>query len=392
MKKLLIYGYLLITFGLMSCQSENSENNIPQQIEDSKVENTFLLGADLSYVNEMETCSEGFFENGLRKDTFELFAEKGARLVRVRLWHTPENVPPTFSRFSGFEDVEKTLTRAKENQMEVLLDFHYSDTWADPAKQWIPAAWKDITDFEVLKDSVYQYTLNTLLKLGDKGLIPKIVQVGNEINSEMLRQEGVPATEINWDRNREIINSGIRAVRDASAALNEDIRVMLHIAQPENAFWFFEQALGNGVTDFDLIGLSYYPLWSEVAFEDLPNTLAEIKSRFGKDFLIVETAYPFTFVNHDRQGNILGEAALVAGFEASPQGQKDFMIQLTQKVIDAGGKGLVYWEPAWISNTCETLFGNGSGWDNAAFFDGLNGNQALPVFDFFDLNNYRFKN
>lgn len=393
MKNLSILLILIFTSLCIACQSGNeSENSLSEDNQNIDIQRTFFLGADLSYVNEMETCSDGYFSEGKAVDPFAFFANQGANLVRVRLWHNPTVVPPTFSSFSGYEDVKKTIRRAKEQRMSVLLDFHYSDTWADPAKQWIPDAWKDIHDMEVLKDSMYNYTFNTLIRLDAENLTPEMVQVGNEINSEMLRQVDTPAQQINWARNKEIINGGIQAVRDAAAQTGKEIRVMLHIAQPENAFWFFEQALNNGVTDFDYIGLSYYPLWSEVGFNELQVTLSAIKSRFNKDFLIVETAYPFTFVNHDKQGNILGNEALVSGFEATPQGQKNFMIALTQRVINAGGKGVVYWEPAWIPNTCETLFGNGSGWDNAVLFDGLNNNEALPAFDFFDLNNYTFTN
>jgi arabinogalactan endo-1,4-beta-galactosidase len=388
---------LLLMFNALfiSCSDDNGINGLSKDPKDPDGENTgstpdldIYLGADLSYVNEMETCSDGYVSDGVAVDPFAFFSSKGANLVRVRLWHNPAVVPPTLSSFSGYEDVKKTIRKAKENEMDVLLDFHYSDTWADPAKQWIPDAWKDITDLEVLKDSMYNYTFNTLIKLGAENLAPEIVQVGNEINSEMLRQIGTPATQINWARNKEIINSGIQAVRDASSQLNKEIKVMLHIAQPENALWFFDQAMDNEVTDFDYIGISYYPIWSNVEFEDITTAIANIISTFDRELMIVETAYPFTFTNHDNQGNILGNDALVSGFPATPEGQRDYMIALTQATIDAGGKGVVYWEPGWVPNTCQTLFGNGSGWDNAVFFDGGNNNEALPGFEFYNKENY----
>ncbi len=389
-KYLLLIFPLLFSIALISCSDDNGINGLSKEPQDpvTDVPLDVFLGADLSYVNEMETCSDGYSSNGAAVDPFAFFSSKGTNLIRVRLWHNPTVVAPTFSSFSGYEDVKRTIRRAKDNDMDVLLDFHYSDTWADPAKQWVPDAWKNITDIEVLKDSMYDYTFGTLIKLGAENLAPEIVQVGNEINSEMLRQIGTPAAQINWGRNKEILNSGIRAVRDASVQLNKEIKVMLHVAQPENAFWFFEQAISNGVTDFDMIGLSYYPVWSNVEFEDITSTLVDIKSQFGKDFMIVETAYPFTFTNHDTQANILFTDALVNGFEASPQGQRDYMIALAQATIDAGGKGVIYWEPGWVPNTCQTLFGTGSGWDNSILFDGSNNNEALPGFDFYNKENY----
>lgn len=389
-KYLLTIFFLLLNIALVSCSDDNGINGLSKEPQDpdTDVLLDIYLGADLSYVNEMETCSDGYSSNGTAVDTFAFFGAKGTNLVRVRLWHNPAVVPPTFSSFSGYEDVKRTIRRAKDNNMDILLDFHYSDTWADPAKQWIPDAWKDIADIEVLKDSMYNYTFNTLIKLSSENLTPEIVQIGNEINSEMLRQIGTPASQINWSRNKEIINSGIRAVRDVSNQLNKEIKVMLHIAQPENAFWFFEQAMENGVTDFDLIGLSYYPVYSNVEFGDITTTLTDIKSQFGKDVMIVETAYPFTFTNHDTQGNVLFTDALVEGFPATPEGQRDYMVELTQAVIDGGGKGVIYWEPGWVPNTCQTLFGIGSGWDNSILFDGSNNNESLLGFDFYNKENY----
>lgn len=380
------FSLLLILF---SCDNKNNQlDNInpEDQISD------FYLGVDLSYVNEIENCSSGFFSEGTKVDPFQFFNKEGVDIVRVRLWHNPALVAPTFSPFSGILDVEKTIRRAKNNGMKVLLDIHYSDTWADPAKQWIPNAWKDLEDIEILKDSVYNYTFKTLMRLNNKNLMPEIVQIGNEINSQMLMPFGSQGAKIEWNRNKEILLNGIQAVRDASFLLDKKIEVMLHIAQPENAFWFFDQAIENSITDFDWIGISYYPKWSDVEFKDITYNISQLKTRFQKKIMIVETAYPFTLKNFDNQGNILNEDALVEGFPATPQGQKEFMIALTQAVMDGGGKGVVYWEPAWIANSCQTLFGTGSSWENASFFNAENQNEALPVFDFLDKKNYILKN
>lgn len=378
------FAFAVIFWSVISCQS-NRENDTPFNSEPTK---ELLLGADLSYVNEIENCSEGYFLNGNKTDVFKIFTQKGARLVRMRLWHNPALVPPTFSAFSGLEDVEKTLLRAKTNGMQTLLAFHYSDTWADPSKQWIPDAWRNISDIQIIGDSLYRYTYSTLKKLGNKNLLPEMVQVGNEINSEILQQTNTLKPEIDWQRNSFLLKKGIQAVRDYSSSTGKKIEIMLHIAQPENVEGFFNQATSFGVTDFDWIGFSYYPKWSEVPLTQIGENVKKFISRFNKKVMIVETAYPYTLENFDNQSNLLFSDALEPGFPATPEGQKQFMIALTQKVLEAGGLGVVYWEPAWVANSCPTLFGTGSSWENAAFFDAQNQNDALPVFDFFNLNNY----
>jgi arabinogalactan endo-1,4-beta-galactosidase len=201
------------------------------------------LGVDLSYINEIESCGGIYRSNGDLVDPFELFAEKGTNLVRVRLWHNPE-----INRFSGFEDVKNTIKRAKENKMEVLLDFHYSDIWADPHNQIIPRAWKDIRDQSVVGDSVFRYTLKTLLDLNNEGLLPEFVQVGNETNIEVLQPAGSMVVDsINWPRNIFLMNKGIAAVKEASKVTGKEINIMIHIAQPENAFWWFRAAIDHGL-------------------------------------------------------------------------------------------------------------------------------------------------
>jgi arabinogalactan endo-1,4-beta-galactosidase len=240
-----------------------------------------------------------------------------------------------------------------------------------------------------LDDSVYNYTLNTLLKLGAENLTPSIVQVGNEINSEVLQPNGQPKYTINWTRNASLINRGIQGVREASRRLNKNIEVMLHIAQPENAIWWFQQANTANLTDFDWIGISYYPLWSNTTLDILPTRINTLISTHGKKLMVVETAYPYTLQNADGSNNILGQAAVINGYPATPEGQKNYMIQLVKQTLAGGGKGVVYWEPAWVTNTCTTPWATGSAWDNATFFNSQNQNEALPVFDFFNQANYR---
>nr|NQU94263.1 glycosyl hydrolase 53 family protein [Bacteroidota bacterium] len=340
------------------------------------------LGADLSYVNEMEDCGGLFRLNGELVDPFELFQSQGAYLIRVRLWHSPE-----WSGYSDYTDVKKTIRRAKENNMEVLLDFHYSDTWADPQKQIIPKAWGHIVDVNLLADSLYNYTLKTLEDLHSVGLTPEFVQIGNETNIEILQpKDSMVVDTINWQRNIFLLNRGLEAVDDFNGETGSQVQKMIHIAQPENALWWFGEATKNGLADFEWIGLSYYPKWSEYKFEGIPKALDSLRTKFGKRVMIVETAYPHTMQNTDPAGNILGEEALIPGYPATPEGQFKYLTDLTLLTIKGGGQGVIYWEPAWISTKCSTPWGQGSHWDNATFFDAANGNEALPAFGFFNQN------
>ena len=334
-------------------------------IDDIIEEPAFFYGADLSYVNEMEDCG-AIYKNSYNEtvDPFSIFKNAGANLVRVRLWHNP-----TWTNYSNYEDVKKTIQRAKSQGMEVLLDFHYSDTWADPSKQEIPSAWlSEINNVEALGTLLYDYTYQTLNNLSNENLLPDVVQVGNEING-MILQQGELVWPIDWNRNAALLNKGIKAVRDISTAKNKNIEVMLHIAQPENGLWWFKQATQNGITDFDWIGISYYPIWSTYSLDNVITPLTTLKNTYNKRLMIVETAYPFTLENADAANNILGNDALIDGYPASQQGQLDYLNQLKTIVKNSGGEGVIYWEPAWVSTNCSTLWAQGSHWDNATLFD-----------------------
>ncbi len=338
----------------------------------------YYVGADLSYVNEMEDCGGQYRANGELVDPFALFSQYGANLVRVRLWHTP-----TWTQYSTLPDVKKTIARAKAQGMAVLLDFHYSDTWADPSKQIIPAAWVDITDTQALAQAVYDYTFGVLTELDQDGLMPDMVQVGNEINSEILRGENESGYPIDWERNATLINAGIRAVRDAGAQAETAPRVMLHIAKPEEVEGWLLAAARSGVTDFDIVGISYYPGWSKNSISTVGDLVIRLRYEFGKDVMIAETAYPWTLDGvQESAGNILGADFLSPDYPATPAGQKQFLVDLTQAVLGNGGLGVIYWEPAWISTRCSTLWGQGSHWENATFFDFHHDNNVIEGIEF----------
>lgn len=357
----LIFKIIFISF--LSCSTDKNSNNAGVEIPTDSI--SFYYGADLSYVNEMIDCGAVYKDsNGITKDPYLIFKEAGTNLVRLRLWHNP-----TWTNYSNFSDVKLAIQRAKSHDMKVLLDFHYSDTWADPSKQEIPAAWlPEINNTTSLGELLYNYTYQTLYNLNSLNLLPDIVQIGNEVNG-MILQQGELVWPIDWDRNAHLLNKGIQAVRDISLNTSKNIEVMLHIAQPENGLWWFEQAIQNGVTDFDWIGLSYYPQWSTYTLDNVSIPLSTLITTYSKHLMIVETAYPFTLDNADEADNILGNNALIAGYPATQQGQLDYLNQLKTIIENAGVEGIVYWEPAWVSTNCSTLWAQGSHWDNATLFD-----------------------
>ncbi len=336
----------------------------------------FYFGADLSYVNEMEDCGAQYRDRGVRSDPFVILHSHGANLVRVRLWNSPE-----WTRYSTLPDVEKTIARARAQHMQVLLDFHYSDTWADGDHQTIPKAWANIKGADAQAKLLYQFTFDTLRALDARGLMPDIVQVGNESNPELMGN-GQKDQPIDWVRNAKLFKAGIAAVRAAGALSSTHPKVMVHIAQPEHADEWFPKATAAGITGYDIIGLSYYPKWSKRDLPGLGQTISNLHTTYGVDVMVVETGYPWTLENVDPQANLLGQDGLLTGYPATPVGQARFLTDLTQTIIDHGGNGVVYWEPAWVSTHCSTPWGQGSSWENATLFDFHKGNDALPAMDF----------
>jgi arabinogalactan endo-1,4-beta-galactosidase len=337
----------------------------------------FYFGADLSYVNEMEDCGAVYRVDGQAQDPYRLFADLGTNLVRVRIWNDAKWTP-----YSDLDDVKETIRRSKAAGMQVLLDFHYSDDWADGDKQIVPEAWRPIRDdVPALSRALYDYTRQVLDALAAEGLDPDMVQVGNETNPELMGELDWKSARpgINWDRNAALFNAGIKAVRDAGAASGHPARVMLHIAQPENVEPWFQAAAAHGVTDYDLIGVSYYRKWSTKTPAELYDTIRRLDAAYDADVVVVETAYPFTAEGEDASPNLLGTDSLLDGYPATEAGQLKYMTDLTQGVIDAGGTGVVYWEPAWVSTRCSTRWGVGSNWENATFFDWRRGNEPTAA-------------
>jgi arabinogalactan endo-1,4-beta-galactosidase len=322
------------------------------------------LGVDISYANEMDDCGAVYQSGGKTVDQYRFFKSAGANVARIRIWNNPD-----WTRYSNLADVKRSIKRAKDAGLQVLLDFHYSDDWADGDKQLAPKAWARLSTPDQVK-ALYAFTHDTLVGLNKEGLMPDLVQVGNETNGEIVSTLAKAKEPIRWDRNALLFNAGIKAVRDAGKETGTKPRIMLHIAQPENAEPWFEAAAKAGVTDYDIIGLSYYSKWSKRSMAQLGQTINRLRNTYAADVLVVETAYPFTTDNADSSPNLLGADSLVAGYPATPEGQKTYLVDLTQLVLASGGTGVFYWEPAWLSTkTCGTRWGQGSNWENAAVFD-----------------------
>lgn len=308
-------------------------------------------------------------------------------------WHSPTWTRTVYGAagtqmYSDLADVERSARRAKEQGLAVALAIHYSDTWADPGHQRCPAAWQDSTDRSQLVKVVYQYTYDALRQLDGKGLMPAMVQLGNEINCGLFFTDapsGFPVANScsgQWAELGEYLNAAIKAVRDASAYSSIKPQVVLHVADPSKVqSWFDKIRSAGGVTDFDVVGFSYYPLWhTAVPLADLSSLVSSWKSRYSKRVMVLETAYPWTLAGADDYENIFKSQPPLAGYPFTVEGQQAFLCALTQEVISGGGSGVIYWEPAWITSQMKDLWGAGSSWENNALFD-LAGN-LLPSIDY----------
>jgi arabinogalactan endo-1,4-beta-galactosidase len=383
--KSLISALFTLTFIFGSCTKTESEPIDGDPGNELQVED-FYFGADLSYVNQILDFGGVFKDGGEAGDPYRILKDHGTNLARFRLWHNPQWTKDVYGAegrqlYNDLLDVEKSITAAKTQGLEVLLDFHYSDVWADPGNQKIPVAWEEITSIEVLEDSVYNYTFKTLKYLADKGLMPEFVQVGNETNCGMMYSEA-PANfpklnvcDDQWQNLGKVVNGAISAIRDVDAQVAVETKVILHVADPVNVQWWFDNIVTKGsVTDFEIIGFSYYPVWHNgISIKNLGAAVSNFKNRYSRDIMILETAYPWTPDGNDNYKNIFGASQALGGYPLTVQGQKSMMHDITQQMITGGGIGIIYWEPAWITSEMKDLWGTGSSWENCTFFD-FNGN------------------
>jgi arabinogalactan endo-1,4-beta-galactosidase len=356
------FGILIFSYFLFSCDRVK-EDQTPET-------NDFYFGADLSAINMVEDFGAVYKDSNAIRDPFVIFENHGCNLVRVRLFNNPD-AKDGYSQYykpgyCGLKDVTRTIMRAKNLGMKVCLDFHYSDTWADPANQKIPQAWKGLS-LPLLKDSLYNYTLSVLNNLKNQDLTPEMVQIGNEINPGMLLPVGSTTESL-----ATLLNGGIKAVRNFSATSTIKPKIIIHYADNANAVSRFQTLINAGVTDFDIMGISYYDQWATIPFSGLTQVISQLKTKFSRKVMVVETFYQWTNASHD--GKVYTTQIQFNGFPVTKAGQYDYMKSLTQNVITAGGSGVFYWEPAWVSSSL------GFGQETNSFFD-FNGN-VLPGIDF----------
>jgi len=242
-----------------------------------------MLGADISFLPELEARGMKFSDKGVEKDAIQILKDHGFNYVRLRIFNDPAR-DSGYSPGKGFCDLENTKKMAKRVKaagMKLLLDFHYSDYWADPGKQYKPAAWRNLS-FDALKKALYDYTRDVIRQLKDQGTTPDMVQVGNEINHGIVWPEGNVA---HVNGLAQLVNAGTAAVK----SVDPNIVMMLHVAlggQNDETVWFLDQMLMRSV-HFDVIGLSYYPKWHGT-LDDLRDNMLDLVRRYNKDIIIVE--------------------------------------------------------------------------------------------------------
>ncbi|MCC8103625.1 MAG: glycosyl hydrolase 53 family protein [Clostridiales bacterium] len=392
----------------------------------------WITGMDLSTLLAVEKNGGKFYDKGQPKDAMEILRGYGMNLVRLRLWNDPFDAEGN-SYGAGGGDMETTLAlakRAKRLGIGWLLDFHYSDFWADPGKQRVPKAWRGM-DAKQLEQAVYDFTAQVLERCRREDILPQMVAVGNELSNGLLWPLGQlpPGVERNPEAYRNVaafVSAGIRAVRDfekkicaadgkaavngseaeAAAKAGYHIPVMLHLDNGGNNELYrrwFDQYFANGGENFEYIGLSYYPFWHGT-LDMLRDNMNDIARRYGKKLVVAEVSMGFTMEDYasyeklnasERKGMATKpELAAKVPYPMSPQGQADFMsnvIGVIRQVPNGLGCGFIYWEPAWLpvpgvgwanAASCEYIqeagpYGNE--WANQALFD-YDGN-ALPALE-----------
>ncbi|CAG8998820.1 MAG: Arabinogalactan endo-beta-1,4-galactanase [Candidatus Celerinatantimonas neptuna] len=313
----------------------------------------FIKGADISTLNVVQTHG-GIFYNRHNKseNPLKILKDNGFNYVRLRLWNDPKD-KAGHPYGGGNNDLATDIKLAKaahQQGLKLLLDFHYSDFWTDPGKQFKPKAWANY-DFNTLKKALHQYTLQSVKAFKKAGVTPDMIQIGNEINGGILWPTGKSWGQGGgeFDRLAALLKSGISGAKQAAP----HAKIMLHLAKgaDENMFkWWFGEITKRHVP-FDIIGVSFYPYW-DGSIQALQANLNKVSEKYHKDVIVVETQYGYTTKNCDNAENNFGKKeAAKSGYPASVQGQADYLHDLIQSIVnikDHRGKGLFYWEPLWL--------------------------------------------
>jgi arabinogalactan endo-1,4-beta-galactosidase len=305
------------------------------------------LGADLSFTPQELAAGAVFTDRGRQASPVTIMKDNGANYVRMRLWVNP---PP------GYSDLASDLALARSVHaagMKIYLDIMYSDFWADPQHQDIPAAWQG-QDLSQLTATVQSYTQQAISAFAKQGTPVDTVSIGNEIRNGILWPVGQvdPATGAGYDALATLLKAGVAGARAGNPA-GHQLRIMMHYDQGGDnqlSQAFFQNLVSRGV-QFDVIGLSYYPFFHGTMSQLRANVDA-LATQFHKKIVIAETQYPWTLANGDSTGDFVWQTSQVsAGYPASPGGQLSFVtdeLSILAQVPDGLGAGLFYWAPEWI--------------------------------------------
>ena len=344
---------------------------------------SFLKGADLSSLQQYEDFGVKFFDENKNQipDVINFFAEKNLDCVRFRIWVNPELAQENSSKtkYCNLENTIKMAKRVKSLGMKVLIDFHYSDYWADPSQQTIPKKWKEKLSSKNEEDAktelqkiLFKYTTEALQKFKDENIQVDFVQIGNEITNGILFPYGT-IKEKGSDVQKfsdlaSILKEGINATRK----IFPESKIILHIDSSgdlSRSLWWFTCAQKSNL-DYDIIGLSYYSLWHGTDLAKLETCVKTLSQKFDKSVFIVETAYPFTLGWKDNLSNLYGmRNQLIEGFEASPQGQKSYFEELCsimKSSVKNHPSAVFWWEPTC---TAQENLGLSSTIENITWFD-----------------------
>jgi arabinogalactan endo-1,4-beta-galactosidase len=316
----------------------------------------YAIGADLSFLKSAEDKGFTFKENNNPKSGLQIFRDHGYNWIRLRLFHTPTQLPNSLSYTVAL------AKKAKEMGYKFLLDYHYSDTWADPGKQFIPKVWEGMSHNQLVK-AVFEYTRESIIKFREAGVLPDMVQIGNEVINGMMWPDG--KLPDNWDNFAELTRAGINGVYAGCDTLDRP-DIMIHIDQGGNKArtkYFFDRLLSYGIK-FDYIGQSYYPWWHGTLL-DLRENMIFMANEYKKPIILVEVAYCASPTEYKNKPS---------PFPETPEGQKEFLNEVNNIVLSTPnnlGVGIFWWEPATMG-----------GRSTRDYFD-ENGN-VLPVITVFD--------
>ena len=334
---------------LSSCSAKSNYKpleNVESSLYIKKVSNLkddFIKGMDVSQVISLENSGVKYYNfDGEEEDVIKILADYGFNYIRVRVWNNPFD-----SNGNGYgggncniDTAVELGKRATKYGMKLLVDFHYSDFWADPSKQMVPIAWNDM-DIDTKSNALYEYTIESLNKLKSNNVDVGMVQIGNEINNGL-------AGETTWFNKAILLGSGSKACREVFP----NAKVALHFANPENSdsYKSIASKLNYYEIDYDVFASSYYPYWHGT-LSNLESTLNYISSTYNKDVMVAETSYAYTSEDSDFYGNTIGEGS--TGSKPHPytiQGQSNQIVDVIQSVANMDrGIGVFYWEGCWIS-------------------------------------------